>query len=113
MAAKTIDPRNKYARLLLELGSLNYEITSVRMHKTVSRIFIVEKRNILGLASEFKEQLKIRQLKSKGKITRGSFRFLKECIMTGKLFRKNALVVLHDLQIKFTEAAHRLTHAGI
>ena len=27
MAAKTIDPRNKYARLLLEIESLNYEIT--------------------------------------------------------------------------------------
>ena len=43
MAAKTIDPSNKYACLLLEIESLNYEITSVRMHKTVSRLFIVEK----------------------------------------------------------------------
>ena len=43
MAAKTTDPRNKYARLLLELESLNYEITSVRMQKTVIRLFIVEK----------------------------------------------------------------------
>ena len=43
MAAKTIDLRNKYARLLLELGSLNYEITSVRIQNTVSRLFTIEK----------------------------------------------------------------------
>ena len=43
MAAKTIDPRNKYAHLLVELGSSNFEITSVRMQKTVSRLFTVEK----------------------------------------------------------------------
>ena len=43
MGEKTKDPRNKYARLLLELESSNFEITSVRMQKTVSRLFTVEK----------------------------------------------------------------------
>ena len=49
MGAKTIDSRNKYARFLLELESWNYEITSVRMQKTVSRLFTVEKEEYFGI----------------------------------------------------------------
>ena len=49
MDAKTIDPRNKYARLLLEFESSNFEITSVRMQKTVSRLFTVEEEGYLGI----------------------------------------------------------------
>ena len=52
MAAKTIDPRNKYALLLLELESLNYEITSVRMQNTVSRLFTVEKEEYFEIGVE-------------------------------------------------------------
>ena len=61
MAAKKIDPRNKYARLLLELESLNYEIAYSKDAKTVSRVFIVEEEEYLGIGmvtSEFKEQLR-------------------------------------------------------
>ena len=49
MAAKTIDPRNKYALLLLELGSSNFEITSVRMQKNSQQIITVEEEEYFGI----------------------------------------------------------------